>query len=404
MHIVFFNRSYYPDPEASGQFLTELAEDLAAKGEDVSVVCGTSYHVKQKHRRLPLEVQTRNGVRVIRVPNTQLPKSSFIGRLVNLGTYLAGCLLALCVLRRPDVVVSQTDPPLLPVVAVPYAKLSRARFIFAINDLYPDVAVALGEISNPLWLKLLDFASRFGLRHADVVTVLGEDMKSKVMAKGCPARKIAVTRHWADLDRIRPRKEQNEFRQKHGFVPSDLIIMYSGNVGLSQRLEDLLHVARELRESENVYFLIVGEGAYKERLKAIAAQLELNGKVRFFPYQAKERLDQSLSAADLHLIPLARGVAGSLVPCKMYGIMASGTPYLAIMDGDSEAVHIAEQYECGFHCPPNSRAELKGHIEFAIRNRALLHAMGRNGRRAAEQEFSRSVASERYHMLIRSVA
>lgn len=403
MHIVFFNRSYYPDLEASGQFLTELAEDLAAKGEDVSVVCGMSYHVKGKHRRLPLEVETRNSVRVIRVSNTQLPKSSFICRLVNLGTYLAGCLLALCVLRRPDIVVSQTDPPLLPLLTVPYARLSRARFMFAINDLYPDVAIALGEISNPLWLKLLDFASRFGLRHADMVTVLGEDMKARVMAKGCPPQKIAVTRHWADVERIRPRKEQNEFRQKHGFVPSDLIIMYSGNVGLSQRLEDLIHVAREFRESKNVHFLIVGEGAYKDRLQAIATQLELNGRVRFFPYQAKGQLDQSLSAADLHVIPLAQGVAGTIVPCKMYGIMASGTPYLAIMDRDSEAVRVAEQYECGFHCPPNSRAELKEHIEFALRNRALLHKMGRNGRRAAEQEFSRSAAAERYHRLISSM-
>ena len=404
MHIVFFNRSYYPDPEATGQFLTELAEDLVAKGDDVSVVCGVSYHVKRKRGILPLRIEVRNGVRLIRVFNTQLPKSSFVSRLINLGTYFVGCLLALCVLRRPDVVVSLTDPPLLPLLAGPYARLAGARFVFAINDLYPDVAVQLGEISNPIWLRLLDSATSFGLRHAHLVTVLGEDMKARVLRKGCPPWKVAVTRHWVDTEQVKPRKERNEFRQEHGFKPSDFIVMYSGNVGLSQRLEDIMHVAREFKESEDVHFLIVGEGANKNRLQAIATRLELNGKVRFFPYQAKERLDQSLSAADLHVIPLAEGVSGLIVPCKMYGIMASGTPYLAIMDRNSEVVRIAEQYKCGFWCLPKLRTEMKERIDFAFRHRDLLGAMGNNGRQAAEQEFSRRAATDRYHRLLRSVA
>ena len=404
MHIVFFNRSYYPDPEATGQFLTELAEDLVAKGEEVSVVCGLSYHIQCKGRRLPLKIEIRNGVRVLRVFNTQLPKSSFVFRLFNLGTYFAGCLLAMCWLRRPDVVVSQTDPPLLPVLAGVYAKLTGARFVFAINDLYPDVAIQLGEISSPVWLKLLDLATSFGLRHADLVTVLGEDMKRQVVRKGCPCRKVAVTRHWADTERIKPRKEENEFRREHGFRPSDFIVMYSGNVGLSQNLEGVIQVAREFHNFEDVYFVIVGEGANKSKLQGITRRLGLNGNVRFFPYQPKNLLDQSLSAADLHVIPLHKGVAGLIVPCKMYGIMASGTPFLAITDKESEVVRIAEQYRCGFWCPPKLRAELQEHIEFAFRSRNLLDAMGKSGRRAAEQEFSRKVATDRYHKLLALLA
>lgn len=404
MHVVFFNRSYYPDPEASGQFLTELAEDLARKGERVTVVCGTSYHLDGR-RRLPLpRLETHNGVRIVRIWNTRLPKSRLAFRMLNLATYLAGCLLGLCLLRRPDVVVCLTDPPLLPLLAGPYARLAGARFVFAINDLYPDVAVGLNRISNPLLLKLLETATQCGLRHAQVVTVLGEDMKARLLRKRCPAGKVVIMHHWADVDRIRPRKEGNEFRREHGFKPSDFLLMYSGNVGLSQGLEDLLHAVGGLEDSGGLHLLIVGEGADKGRLQAVAAGLGLGDRVRFLPYQPKERLDQSLSAADLHVIPMSRGVTGLLVPSKAYGIMASGTPYLAVMDEGGEVARLARRHLCGLWCPPGSVAELSLRLKSALRDREMLAVMGANGRRAAETEFSRGAASERYHRLFCSLS
>jgi len=404
MHIVFFNRSYYPDREATGQFLTELAEDLASKGEAVSIVCGSSRYVRRKPGLLPLGVEVRNGVRIVRVSSTRLPKGVFLFRLINLGSYFAGCLLAVLFVARPDVVVCQTDPPLLPLVGGLYARLCRARFIFSINDLYPDVAVELGEISSPLWLRLLAFATSFGLRRAELVTVLGEDMKAKVIKKGCPPAKIVVTPHWVDTTLVRPYKEGNAFRREHGFQPSDFIVMYSGNLGLSQRLDEVLGVAADLGGLADLHFVIVGEGARKVRLQGVARQLLLDGKVWFLPRQPMERLGESLSAADLHLVPLAPGVAGSVVPSKVYGIMASATPFLAICDRQSHVARIAEEYQCGLWCPPNSRSKLRERIEFAYKNRDQLDTMGRNGRWAAERVFQRRIATEQFHLLMMSLA
>jgi colanic acid biosynthesis glycosyl transferase WcaI len=317
VHIVFFNRSYHPDPEATGQYLTELAEDLVARGEDVSVVCGRSYHVKGRRWPLLVAVNRRAGVRVVRAFNTQFPKRSLAGRLANLATYFATCLLAVLFVPRPDVVVCLTDPPVLPLLAATYARLMGARFVFAINDLYPDVAVELGQVSNVALLKLLAAATAFGLRHADLVTVLGDDMKAKVLVKGCPSGRVAVAPYWVDPNRVRPSKEGNRFRREAGIGPSDFVVMYSGNLGLSQCLEDVVRVAARFRDRDDVRFLIVGDGAEKRNLEGLATDLELDGKVRFFPYQPKECLGESLSAADLHLIPLAPGVAGSIVPCKV---------------------------------------------------------------------------------------
>jgi len=403
MHIVFFNRSCYPDDEASGQFLIELTEDLASKGEAVSIVCGSSRYVRRKPGLLPLWVEVRNGVRIVRVSSTRLPKGVFLFRLINLGSYFAGCLLAVLFIARPDVVVCQTDPPLLPLVGGLYARLCGARFVFSINDLYPDVAVELGEISNPFWLRLLAFATSFGLRRAELVTVLGEDMKAKVIKKGCPPAKVVVTPYWVDTTLVRPCKEGNAFRREHGFKPSDFIVMYSGNLGLSQNLEDVMQVARDFQHLEDVHFVIVGEGVKKAKLQSIARELMLDGKVRFLPYQPREHLHESLSAADLHLVPLAPGVAGSVVPSKVYGIMASATPFLAICNRQSHVARIAEEYQCGLWCPPDSLSKLRERIEFAYNNRGRLETLGRNGRWAAEHVFQRRIATEQFRLLMMSL-
>jgi len=396
LRVLFLNRSYHPDPEATGQYLTELAEDLVRTGKQVSVICGRSYHVSERWGMLPFRIEERGGVRVIRAFNTQLPKSSFIARLVNLGTYLASCIVALLFAGRPDVVVAETDPPLLPLIGGLYARLVNARFVFVINDLYPDVALELGEVSNVVWVRLLEYATRIGLRWADLVVVLGEDMKRKVLRKGRPPRAITVIRSWVDTDQVKPVKEGNAFRRELGFGADDFVVMYSGNLGLSQSLEDVLRVAGRLRHREDVHFVIIGEGARKGALRSMAGALGLKDSVRFLTYQPKERLGESLSAADLHLIPLAKGVAGSIVPCKVYGIMASGTPYVAIMDRESDVARIAKDHNCGFWCSPDSPNSLKGRIEFACKHRDLLRAMGENGRRAAEAQFSRHQATEAY--------
>ena len=403
MHIVFLNRSYHPDPEGTGQYLTELAEDLAARGEDVSVVCGRSYHIRKSPGLLPWRAELRNGVRVMRVFNTCLPKASLAGRILNLVTYLLNCALAVLLQRRPDVVVTLTDPPLLPLLARLYARLAAARWVFAVNDVYPDIAVELGEISSPLLLRLLEAATSCGLRHSDRVVALGEDMAAKLRRKGCPAEKMTLIRYWADTELVRPRKEHNEFRRKQNVAPTDFVVMYSGNLGLSQRLQDVLEAAARLTRFNGLRFLIVGDGANKARLQHRASELGLADTVRFLPYQPRGRLSESLSAADLHLVPLAKGAAGSIVPCKVYGIMASGTPYLAVMDETGDAVRLARQYDCGLWCPPDSPDELRERIEYACRNREALAALGRNGRRAAEAQFARHMGVDQYHRLLVSL-
>ncbi|HWY87929.1 MAG TPA: glycosyltransferase family 4 protein, partial [Gemmataceae bacterium] len=206
---------------------------------------------------------------------------------------------------------------------------------------------------------------------------------------------------WADTDLIYPRSRTNPWGTSN---PQDnsLVVMYSGNLGLSQNLDQMLDAARDLRHLP-IRFLVIGEGAAKARLLAQAKMRGLTN-VTFFPYQAKERLGESLAAADVHFIPLRRGLAGAIVPSKLYGILAAGVPFIAAVDTDSEVARVAKASGAGLLIPPDSAPELVKALRWCLVNRELLPAMGRRGRQTSEREFSRQVCVRQIDDIITSVA
>ncbi len=175
--------------------------------------------------------------------------------------------------------------------------------------------------------------------------------------------------------------------------------MYSGNLGLSQGLEHVLEAARRLR-GEPVVFLFVGEGAAKDRLMAQASEWRLPN-VRFLPYQPRERLSASLGTADLHLVPLQRGLAGCIVPSKLYGILAAARPYVAAVEDDSEVARVTRQHGTGLLIEPDDPERLAAAVRWALLNRGELAEMGRRGRRLAEGQFDRGQAVTRFEEVLR---
>jgi putative colanic acid biosynthesis glycosyltransferase WcaI len=399
LRILVFNRSYYPDVEATGQLLTELCGDLAAV-HDVHVVAGQPNFVLIEGRWL-MQADCHQGVNITRVRNFRFSKKSLIGRVVGLLSYL---ILAFWVgLRsaRPDVIIVETDPPVLGVLGVLLKRWHRCRLIYYLQDLYPEVGIALGRMKPGMMTKALHWATQVGLRGADRVIVLGEDMRAKVIRRGIPSAKMALVPNWADTDLIYPRPRTNPFAE---VAPPDdaMVVMYSGNLGLSQNLDQLLEVARDLRDMP-IRFYVVGEGAAKERLISKARDWNLSN-VRFFSYQAKEKLGESLAAADVHFIPLRRGLAGAIVPSKLYGVLAAGVPFIAAVDADSEVAQVASATGAGLVIQPDSVSELSATLHWCLQNRTKLPAMGHRGRAIAETHFSRPVCVKSFQQVIASVA
>jgi glycosyltransferase involved in cell wall biosynthesis len=284
--------------------------------------------------------------------------------------------------------VAETDPPLLGVLAAVLKRVRGCRFLYYCQDLYPDVAEATGGVANPLLLGILRRANRWAYARADGIVVLGQDMRARLLAKGVAPDRVTVVPNWADVDRIRP-LACNRFRARFG---DKFVVMYSGNLGWSQDLELVLRAGERLRSDERVHFVLIGEGAKKESLRELAREAGLTN-VEFLPYQPKELLAESLGAADIHLVPLRRGLAGCLVPSKVYSVLAAGRAFLAIMEEEAEVALLARQRGVGIVVPPDDVEALVVAVRWCMDNPRELAEMGRRGRRLAEECYSRRAAT-----------
>jgi len=268
-----------------------------------------------------------------------------------------------------------------------------------VRDLYPDIAIATDGVRNRFLLGLLKYANGLAYEAADKIAVLGEDMRQRIVAKGVSPKRISVTPDWVDCDQIRP-LANNPFRAEFS---DKFVVMYSGNLGLSQQLDTVLAAAERLRDDPRIVFVLIGEGARKKWLMDDAARLKLPNTL-FMPYRPKEQLAESLGAADLHLIPLAPGTGGCLVPSKIYGILAAGRPFVAIMEHTAEIARLAREHEVGFVSPPGDGASLAGQVLNAISVPAELKRMGQRARMLAIEHFDRKVATRRFAQMLEDVA
>jgi len=405
VRICFFNRSYWPDQAATGQLLTELAEDLVSRhGCDVTVVAGRPLHAARDHRgRLAgVEREARNGVAILRANGTRFRPQRFAGRAANYLTYFGSAALAGVNIGRPDVVVSLTDPPILGLAARWAARHAGARFVFLCEDIFPEVAALLEDFHHALLNRTLDRINRFLLRDADAIVALGDRMRRRLVEeKGADASRVSIIHNWADCEAITPGAKDNAFAREHGLADR-FVLMHSGNIGMSQNLDVLVDAASRLTSKERIVVAIVGDGTKREALAADAARRGLTN-VRFFPYTPKERLHESFAAADAFLVALKPGIEGYVVPSKVYGILAAGRPYIAALDPSAEAAGIVREFGCGLLATPGDPEALAAAIAAMHDDPAATRLMGQRARSAALQ-FDRRMAVASYFSLFQRIA
>ena len=389
MNVCFFNRSYWPDQAATGQLLTELAQDLVSGyGCDVSVVAGRALHASQSSEAAgearseggwPVTREAHEGVSILRANGTRLPRHKFAGRAANYLTYFASAYAATLQIGPQDVVVSLTDPPIIGLAALSAARRVGARFVFLCEDVFPEVAALLDDFHNPIVNRTLDRVTRRLVREADAVVTLGERMKRRLVEeKGASADRVHVIHNWADCDAITPGPKDNAFSRAHG-LHDKFVLMHSGNVGLSQNLDLLIDAAARLQSRERLVIAIVGDGARRAPLEEMAVGRGLTN-IRFFPYQPKELLHESFATADAFLVSLKPGLEGYIVPSKLYGILAAGRPFVAAVDPSCEVATIATEHACGIVAPPGDPDALVSAIASLCDDPSAARQMGENAR------------------------
>lgn len=404
MHIAFFNRSYYPDNAATGQLLTDLAEDLVRRhGCRVTVVTGPPLMPTTEVPPIRGLVgrDERHGVTILRARGTRFDKKRFTGRATNYLTYFFSACWAGLRLDRPDVVVALTDPPIIGLAAYLSGKRFRAPLVMSYRDLFPEVTVLLEDFHSDTINKALQRVNRFLCRKATRVIALGEAMKRRLIEnKGAPPERTVIIPDWADTTAIAPGPKQNAFAAAHGLA-GKFVVMHSGNIGLSQSLETVIETAGLLREVPDIQIVFQGEGVKKADLQSRAQALGLSN-VSFLPFQPKATLGESFAAADVFIVSLQRGLAGYIVPSKLYGILAAGRPFVAAVEDGCEVASIARARSCGLVANPGDARAMADQILCYHRDREMRAQFGANAR-AAGLVFDRAVQVANYMALFESI-
>ena len=398
IRVLFLNRSYWPDTEATGQLLTALCEGLAEEF-DVHVLAGQP-NVSSMESDWQQSDQ-RNGVTIHRVKHTTLSKRNMVLKGINFLSFVMSCRRQIRFLPVPDVVVFETDPFLLPFVADRFQRHSQCRMVGYLQDIYPDVAVALKKVGNSWAIRKLRTRLFEIYRRCSRMVVLSKDMKQLLLDSGVHEDAISIIPNWADTQQIVPIESNNQFREKFD-LQDKFVAMYSGNLGLTQRLEEFVKAAAIVQDDTEIQFVFVGQGARKKGLQAQAESLGLKNLL-FCDYQPLEELSHSLSAADLHLVPLTAELSRCLMPSKLYGILAAGRPFLTTAPETSELFEITKAHNVGYTVKAGLPSEIADAIRSAKNNRTTLQAMGQNARSLAEEQFTKTHSVAAFAKLLTEV-
>jgi glycosyltransferase involved in cell wall biosynthesis len=390
--LLVLNEYYWPGVEATAQLLTELCEALADEFE-IKVVTGVLHGHEDEPRRL-----FHNGVEIARVRSTSFERSKILARASNYVTYLGLALAYSLRTNRPDVVLCMTDPPIVADVALIVARRFCVPLVVISQDVFPEIAVQLKRLENPVLMSVLRFLVSLYLRRADRVVAIGETMRKRLEAKGASADRLRVIPNWVDTTRLQPHRDNNDWIRV-AELEGKFIVMHSGNVGHAQDLDSLIRADTFLRDLDDLVIAIIGMGARYAELVDLRRLLEAD-HIRFLYYQPRHWLPQSLSAADIHVVGLAPGLAGYVVPSRLYGILAVGRPVIAAADPESETAQVVAEVGCGIVVPPGRPELLARAIRDAHDGKYDLDAMGARGREWVEREADRSVAVRRYRDLI----
>ena len=402
MNVLVLCPHFAPDVAPTGEVMTSISTELAARGHQLHVVTALPWY---QHHRIepgwggrPARTQVTDWGRITRVHPFPTDKRNIPARALAFGGFTALTGLVSVVSRpRPDAVLAMSPPLTLGLAGWVAARARRAPFVFNIQDVFPDVAIELGVITNPGVIRFASWLERFTYLRSDAVTVLSDDLRDNVTAKLGRRRpeRVRVIPNFVDTEHIRPASRDNSYREQYGLT-GKTVVMYAGNVGFSQSLDLVLDAADALAHEPDLVFVINGGGAARPELERRAAGAP---NVRFVDMQPKDRLPEVLAAADIHVVPLRRGLARSSVPSKMYSILAAGRPIVASVDAGTEVASVVERAGAGLAVPPDDAEALTKAIARLVADPDEAKRMGAAGRASVERWASPAAIAEQYETL-----
>lgn len=401
MKILLLPAYFYPEQAASSYLGDNIRQALCEAGCDVVLYApipsrGISKEVREEYKKRKLEHWHDGRLEIHRFSMYAEGKNPILRALRYVFCWCAQFWKGLRA-KDIDLIYLASTPPIQGVLGGLLKKIKKVPFVYNLQDIFPDslAGTGLAKKGGLLW-KIGRVIENFTYRNADKIIVISEDFKRNIMAKGVPEEKIVVVYNWVDEEAVKhvPR-EENKLFDMYGLDRKKFYITYSGNIGLTQNMDMLLEVAKELETADpDIQFVLIGEGAYKKRVQEIIAEKNI-GNVALLPFQPYEDISHVFSLGDAGLVISKPGVGENSVPSKTWSILSASRPVLANFD-ENELKSIVAENECGIFTKAGDKEAFKQAILDLYHDREHCKQLGRNGREFILKNLTRAVGTQKY--------
>ncbi len=399
MRILLLGLNYAPELTGIGKYSGEMMEWLAGRGHEVRVVTTPPYYpawkVHQDYNPLAYSrEESPAGVRIYRCPLWVPSRPNGLSRLIHLGSFATSSLpvMLASVLWRPDLVLSVEPAFFGAPSAILTAFLCGAASWLHVQDFEIDAAFELNLLPSKGLIHNSALAyERFVMRGFTRISSISQNMVSRLAEKGVNSGKVVHFPNWVDIDTIRPVEGPNAIRRELGIADDQVVLLYSGNMGMKQGLEVLPPLAQQLRDDARIQFIFCGDGAFRRQLEQMTAGLH---NVSLLPLQPEDRLNDLLNAADIHLLPQREDTADLVMPSKLTGMLASGRPVISTAVPGTEVADVVAGR--GINVAPGDPEELRNAVVALAENEQMRSGMGRAARSFAEANLCREQVLRRF--------
>lgn len=406
MRILIYSYNYHPEPIGIAPLMTELAEGLVKRGHKVRVVTAMPNYPQRRiypgYRGKFYKCEHRNGVHIQRSAVWIRPRPSLLDRVLLDGSFVLTSFLPALFGPRPDVILA-TVPPLpvcLPATLVGW--LQNCPVVLNVQDIQHEAAVHVGLLKNKAVIRAFEALEKFANRSATKLSVIADGFVDNLLKKGVPSDKIELIPNWVDVNFIRPLpKHNNPFRAAHQ-LEDKFVVLYSGNIALTQDLPTVIKAAARLRHIPDIVFVVVGESKALDRVQDYCQMYEADN-VKLLPFQPREYLPEMLAAADVGLVTQKQNVIAFNLPSKIPVLLASGRPIVASVPASGTAAKAVQQSGGGLVVAPEDPGALASAVEELYNNPDKAERLGRQGRQHAIDYYSFEQALNRYEELFASM-
>lgn len=404
MRVLFLSHYFPPEVNAPASRTYEHCKQWVKDGHEVTVVTCAPNHPRGKvyegYRNRFFQWEEKDKIRIIRVWTYVTANEGFLKRTLNYISFMVSSIVAALWLPQSDVVVT-TSPQFFNGLAGYFvSRFKRMPWVLEIRDLWPESILVVGAIKNRAIIRLLEWIELFAYRKADRIVPVTDAFKRYMVKRGIPAEKIAVIKNGVDLSFFKEVNGPNPVALELG-LQGKFVASYFGTHGMAHCLETVLYSARELKEREDIVFLLVGDGAERQRLVAMRDQMALPNVI-MLGQEPKGKMPYLWALSDASLVLLKKSkLFTTVIPSKIFESMAMEKPVILGVEG--ETAEILKTADAGFCIEPENSHELAERVLELYRNRDLAAKLGTNGRRHVAEYYDRTVLARRYESLLASL-